>query len=117
MDCKHLLALLVLGGSAGCATVGSSSPNGAAQRATTETIPMAVADERAPMALDEIGRPLVRRNGHNRVDWAGALGITRNRVRTWPVVRSLRALQPQAFDHLGVTLDRDQVGLTFSTRF
>ena len=115
MNCKHLLALLVLGGSTGCATVGPSSPSGAALR--TETIPTTVADERAPMALDEIGRPLVHRNAHSRVDWAGALGITRNRVKTWPVVRSLRALQPQTFDHLGVTLDRDQVGLTFSTRF
>ena len=47
----------------------------------------------------------------------GALGLNHERISTWPVVRSLRAIQPQAFDRLGITVGRDQVGLTFSTRF
>ena len=117
MDAKHLLALLVLGCTTGCATVGPTMPIEAQLAAASERLQAVTADERTPLALTDIGRPLPRRNAHSRVDWTGALGITRNRVKTWPVVRSLRALQPQTFDHLGVTLEHDQVGLTFSTRF
>jgi len=117
MNTLRLLPILIAVCTAGCATVATSTSAPGSALLEIEPIVTAGIDEHVAMPLAEIGRPLTTRNARAQFDWAGALGITRDRVRSLPVVRSLRAVQPAAFDHLGVTIAHGQVGLSFSTRF
>ena len=117
MHSKLLFPILVLACTAGCATVGTSISPSADLQPTPEMVLASYMPQQMPPSLADMGRSTPRLNARSRVDWAGALGLTRERVRRWPGVRSLRSLQPQVFDHLGVTLGRDQIGLTLSTRF
>jgi hypothetical protein len=111
------MALLIGLLTCGCATV--ASPGAIDPQRSLVSTEFSLRDVQEPIAmpLAEIGKPLCKRNARSHVDWAGALGMTRERVRTWPVLRSLRAIQPKAFDHMGLTLDHDQIGLSYSTRF
>jgi len=111
------IVLLVALLNSGCATVAASGAANPERNNIISEFNSRNAEEPIAMPLAEIGRPLGRRNAHSRLDWAGALGMTRERLRTWPVLRSLRTIQPTAFDHMGLTLDHDQIGLSYSARF
>jgi len=117
MNTKLLLPLLVLGCTTGCATISRSTPPESRLQPVAQQALLAGTQDHAPLVMSEIGRPLAHHSVRGRIDWTGALGLNHERISTWPVVRSLRAIQPQAFDRLGITVGRDQVGLTFSTRF
>ena len=92
MDAMRLMPILVAMWTAGCATVGApASGAGSSSLAVAPVVSMPV-DEPLPMPLAEIGRPLTPRNAHAKIDWAGALGFTKDRVRSWPGVRTLRSV-------------------------